>query len=300
MAGHQHQPVYVRSRPVIERLPVNVIEPTDLCISASGRMFIADRQAQVVFQLQPDGTTALAATELEGLLRITVDRDGTLYVLTASEGSGRVLHVSAAGHTTELFSVDFAPCGFARDVTGSFVVSSSGGRTVVFHADGTSADLAMVSETVVDVALNSADQIHVLLKSGRVVQLGHDGTSVTSAFAPAQASRLLALPEGQLAVLHQEQDLRPAIRVCADSAADLAATATFAQVPAGTVAAAFDQLGNLCLANPQLRAVTKVTSRFEIPCPHCGRPVKMIFTTSPPENEAPAQQRAAVGIKRSF
>jgi hypothetical protein len=50
-----------------------------------------------------------------------------------------------------------------------------------------------------------------------------------------------------------------------------------ALVPEGTEAAGMDRLGNFCLANPDLRAVTKVTSRFMIPCPHCGQQTLMIF-----------------------
>jgi hypothetical protein len=48
-------------------------------------------------------------------------------------------------------------------------------------------------------------------------------------------------------------------------------------VPEGTRAAGFDSLGNLLLANPDLRAITRVTSRFQVPCPHCRQPTLMIF-----------------------
>lgn len=146
------------------------------------------------------------------------------------------------------------------------------------------------SEKIVDVTLNTADQPHALLQSGRVIYLGLDGSSATAGYAPAAATRLFQLPEGQLAVLHQSGEERPMVRKVARTMQDLSAPA-FAQVPLGTIAVAFDRLGNLCLANPDLRAVTKVTSRFVVPCPHCGRSLTMIFSTDPAEKPQAGHSR---------
>ena len=67
LADHDHPPILVRSRPVIERLAVSVVEPEDLCVSVKGNIYIADRRAKVVFRLTPAGQTELAAAEIDGL-----------------------------------------------------------------------------------------------------------------------------------------------------------------------------------------------------------------------------------------
>ena len=45
LTTHRHDPIVVRSKPVIERLPVKVIQPVDLKVSADGRILVADAQA---------------------------------------------------------------------------------------------------------------------------------------------------------------------------------------------------------------------------------------------------------------
>ncbi len=293
LAEHDHPPILVRSRPVIERLPVSVVEPADLCVSVKGNIYIADRRAKVVFRLTPAGQIELAAAGIDGLHRILVDSDETLYVLTNSSGSGRIMHVASSGLTVELHQINFSPVGFARDDTNAFVVASASGRSVRIDDSGLQTELATVSEPIVDIAMNSADQTHVLLRSGRIVFLGIDGASSTSGHAPSGATRLFALPEGKLAVLHQEAEQRPFVRSVVENADEVLST-PFAQVPSGTVAVAFDSLGNICLANPDLHAVTRVTSRFAVPCPHCGRSTKIIFST----DEAALPETSAGG--RSF
>lgn len=292
LAVHEHTPIRVHSRPVIERLAVNVIEPVDLRVSESGRIFIADARARTVFRIQSDGRVDLAAKDMDGLLRIHVDGDDNLFVLTASAGSGRIFQVTPAGYSVELHAVGFRPAGFARDQTGRFiVVSAVGGQTIAIDSDGRLQELAHLSERCVDIELSSSDQPHVLLPSGKIVLLGLDETSETVGFAPENSQRLLRLPEGRLAALHSEAGSRPVIRTVSDTQGD--AASVFAQVPFGTSAASFDKSGNLCLANPDLRAVTKITSHFVVPCPHCGRSLKMVFSTD--DSEEPAEV-----IKRSF
>ncbi|MFM7164923.1 MAG: hypothetical protein ACKO3T_06710, partial [Planctomycetaceae bacterium] len=81
LVTHRHEPIVVRSKPVIERLPVKVIQPVDLQVSSDGRIFVADAQAGCVFRLDPDGQVSLAARDLAGIRRIRLDADGSLYVL---------------------------------------------------------------------------------------------------------------------------------------------------------------------------------------------------------------------------
>lgn len=286
---HDHAPIRIHSSPVVERLGVRVIEPVDLCVSDSGSICVADAGARCVFRVLKDGRVELAAKDMDGIRRIAIDGDDNLFILTATEGSGNIFQITPAGYSVQLHTIAFRPAGFTRDRIGGFVVASAvDGRCVSVGSDGSQQELARLSETAVDIELNSADQPHALLPSGKVILLGLDGTSRTVGFAPAGSRRLLQLPEGRLAVLHAEADQRPVIRMLADEVRDVAPV--FAQVPFGTTSVGFDSLGNLCLANPDLRAVTKVTSRFVVPCPHCGRSLKMIFSTEKVETETAARR----------
>ncbi len=296
LADHDHAPILIRSKPVIERLPVQVIEPVDICVSAGGLVYVADRRAQVVFRLQPDGQTDLVATELDGVKQILVDTDQILYILTSSRGSGRVVYITPSGRTGEACSVDFAPVGFARDQTGAFILSAASGRTVLTNGLDEYADLAKMPETIVDVVLTTADQIHVLMASGKVAYLGRDGSTATAGYVGTGATRLFPLPNGNLAALQSIAADRTMISVMARTSDSAEAPQPFAQVPVGTVAVAFDSLGNMCLANPDLRAITKITSRFVVPCPHCSRPLSMILSMDAPEPE-PA---GLLGQRRGF
>lgn len=286
LADHDHAPILIRSKPVIERLPVQVIEPVDLCVSAGGVVYVADRRAQVVFRLQPDGQTDLIATELDGVKQILVDTDQILYILTSSQGSGRVIYVTPSGRTGEACSVDFAPVGFARDQTGAFILSAASGRTVLTNGLDEYSELAKSPESIVDVVVTTADQIHVLLTSGKVAYLGRDSSTATAGYVGTGATRLFPLPNGHLAALHPvAAEQRTMISVMSRTSDSAEAPQLFAQVPVGTVAVAFDSLGNMCLANPDLRAITKITSRFVVPCPHCSRPLSMILSMDAPEPE---------------
>jgi hypothetical protein len=44
-------------------------------------------------------------------------------------------------------------------------------------------------------------------------------------------------------------------------------------VPKGTIAHAFDAAGNLLMVNWDLQFLMRVTNSFEVPCPHCGKPI---------------------------
>lgn len=278
-AEHDHQPIRVQSRPVIERLPVKVIEPVDLKISAAGQIFVADKAAEVVFRIDPDGTVNLAVERLSNIRRIQLDAAGSLYVLTAVPGESSIYQITPAGTQIRLCSVP-ATCGaFVRDSVGTqFVSVSDSGRILSISEEGLSSELSQLSGTVVDLVLNAADQLEALMADGQVLHVDHSGAANFSGFAPRGALRLTSLTDGTLMALSPTIGGQSQIVDISRTAAPPGEFRLIAKIPVGTQAAGFDSLGNLCLANPDLRAVTKVTSRFIIPCPHCGRPTHMIFS----------------------
>ena len=276
--NHDHAPIVVASRPVIERLPVKVIEPTDLRVSKSGLVFVADKVARCVFRLDTDGGVSLPVENVRDIHRIQVDSDDNLYVLTSNSRESQIQMVNPIGKSVVLHSLTFPATSFVRDSIGQFVVASKvENRIRVISTEGEVMELTRVYEPISDLVLNAGGQTEILLASGKVMHVAASGEVTPSGFAPAGSSRLMLQPDGSMLALAGQlggqaqlvsvsrEDLRPPEFV------------QFASVPEGTQAVGFDALGNLCLANPDLRAVTKVTSHFRIPCPHCGRPTDMIF-----------------------
>lgn len=284
LATHHHSPIVVHSRPVIERIPVQVIHPTDLCSGPDGILFVADSAARCVFQIGSDGNVALAVKDIADIVRIVSDSDANLYVLTASHGTSAITQVTPDGLQVELCSIPFHAGSFVRDSIGQFVVSESGSRVARVSPEGEWQHFAVCPSAIADLAISSSGQVHALLEDSRVLLIQDDGGLRLSGFAQAGSARLLSLPEGDLAALSATPGERPLIAgLRTDASEDLQ---EFAKVPLGTVAVAFDRLGNLSMANPDLRAVTRVTSHFVVPCPHCGAEVPMHLSPALPVEAA--------------
>ncbi len=280
IANHDHDPIHVRSKPVIERLPVKVIEPVDLKISSRGRIFVADRKAECVFRLDEYGATSLPVRDVANIQRIHVDADESLYVLTSTGGESSLHQVTASGQHVVLATLAFPATAFVRDTVGHFVVAAKdSGRLLSVSPEGVVAEHAELIQPAVDLAINAGGQVEALLTSGHITTVAADGRASLSGFAPIGATRLMTLADGSLLALSGIAGDRSQIVSVSRSEDRPERFDMIAHAPAGTRAVGFDAMGNLCLANPDLRAVTKVTSQFSIPCPHCGKPTRMIFST---------------------
>jgi hypothetical protein len=283
VAEHQHQPVIVPSRPVIERLPVKVIEPVDLNLAADGTVFVADRTAECVFRIDRTGTVSIVAEKLPGLQRMRLQADGSLFLLTSTGSQSELHQVTASGRQIYLQALSFSADAFVVTSLGQTYVShSSSGRIMSVSTEGAVKELVRLAMPVTDLALNAAEQLEALLPSGQVVMISDDGHVVSTGAAPSGSTRLTSLQDGKmLAILPAVEGPSTIVEVSRDAQQPLNFPVV-AKIPTGTRAAGFDALGNLCLANPDLRAVTKVTTQFEIPCPHCGRPTRLIFSSEQP------------------
>lgn len=279
IANHDHSPIQVRSKPVIERLPVKVIEPIDVKLSNDGLIFVADRAAACVFRLDEHGSVSIMIDQLPDIQRIHVDADNSLYVLTSTGGESSLHQITMAGQHVVLERFSFAATAFVRDSVGQFILSvRNSGRLVSLSADGVVSNLTELTLPATDLVYNAGGQLEVLLGSGHLVRVDADGKATPTGFAPPGSTRLTSLEDGSLLALAGSAAGRSqVVYVSRDVEERPEQFEVSARVPAGTAAVGFDSLGNLCLANPDLRAVTRVTSQFLIPCPHCGRPTRMIF-----------------------
>lgn len=283
MIDHSHKPIEVRSKPVIERLPVKVVDPVDLVLNNRGQIFIADRKAECIFRLDVNGVVSLMAEELSGLERIQVDADDSVYALTSSAGESALHQVTSSGRRIVLQTFEFPATSFVRDDVGNFVLAvNRSGRIVRLSSEGVVTDLAELTEPAIDLIYNAGGQLEALLHSAHVVRIPEEGQVVHSAFVEIGSTRLAALDDGSMLSLAASKDGRSRVLHVSREVDRPVTFEVLATVPAGTRAVGFDSLGNLCLANADLRAVTKVTSHFEIPCPHCGKPTRMKFSSDVP------------------
>lgn len=296
--GHRHDPIVVRSKPVIERLPVSVIDPVDVAVSRGGAIYVADAKAQTVFRVASDGLVDTPIRDANGLTRICLDQDSHLYVLQRESKNSRVLQVTPNGLSVELAVVPFEASSMARLASGEILLASDKSpHLMMISTDATQTTLATLPETIVDISVSSSEQIHVLHGSGLVTYVSLDGSTSVSGRVPAKSRRLFSLPEGEMAALTNSATAKSEIilveRETDVNASDETGTAdepadakigprVYSTVPAGTQAVAFDDLGNMSLVNPELRAVTRVTSTMMVPCPHCGRPTKLILSPNGP------------------
>lgn len=287
LTGHEHRPIHVRSQPVIERLPLHVMAPSDLSVGAAGVLFVADPAAECVFRVDRDAATSLVVSEERGIRRIVADESNSLYLLTEQSGTSIVSQVSADGLTVRLASLPFAANGLTRTATGRLYVGNAQGRVTQIASDGVVQAHADCASAIQDLCVSSAGQLYAMLDSREIVLITEDGRVRAAGRAQPQAIRVFSLPAGRLATLSPQPGDRPLIAEVAMG--EDREFAEYARVPSGTVAVAFDHLGNLSLANPRLRAITRVTSHFQVPCPHCGQPVPLHL--SPDAGPAPQRQR---------
>ena len=290
---HKHLPITLRSRPVIERLPLRVVDPVDVTLTDFGDTLVADRVGRVLLRIDARGESSLIGRELDGLCRVVDSPQMGAHALLTSRGSGRIVRMTEAGVQHEVAQLPFLPAGLgASPFDGSLYTSNSRtGDVIKVEADGTLSTIVRVSDTTKDLVVNAlGTTVSVLLNSGKIVSVGVDGSRETVGYVPATATRLVYHPDKFLVALCEDAVgktvlLKPA-------ASRLQQPPVFAGAPRGTKAIAFDTLGNLTLANPELRAITRVTSRFEQRCDDCGKMMIIKLST-----EKPAPQEST---RRSF
>ncbi|MBL8810336.1 MAG: hypothetical protein JNM43_09195 [Planctomycetaceae bacterium] len=279
IADHSHDPITVRSKPVIERLPVKVVRPVDLAVTSKNQILIADSGADCIFQLEEDGTVSLRAENLRDIKRICVDSDDSVYVLTSTTGEARIHQVTPDGKLAVLHVLNAPATCFARLADGTFAVAGSDLYLTKFDEPPTR--IEKLNQPAVDMTKHISGGAELLFGSGVVMSLSSSGELVQRGMVPAGSSRLISLPTGRLAGLVGDSALKTdagqksglfAIQTTEDAGTE---SRPVAHVPQGTLAVGFDRLGNLALANPDLRAITKVTAHFEVPCPHCGKPTRL-------------------------
>ncbi|MCR9197195.1 MAG: hypothetical protein NXI04_00990 [Planctomycetaceae bacterium] len=277
---HVHKPIVVHSRPVIERLPLKVIHPIDVTVADTGDLFVADLTG-VIFRIDDQRHADVMAKGLSRVSRVAAHRLG-IFCLTSAGRAGSVIQFTENGFQSQPVSLNFAPAGLAVGDTGDLYVGNARRAEIVRLAridERWQRTTISLPDAVRDVNSDAQGQIFVLLRDGRVMSLSAANRPQHLGYLPESSSRLSLHPtEGVLGV-GVDDSLRDSLFRMTEEADR---QERFASLPEGTCAVTFDELGNLTSANPDLRAITRVTSRFEVPCPHCGKPVPMILSPHAP------------------
>lgn len=280
--AHQHAPIIVRSRPVIERIPLKVIEPVDIITTRYEETLVADVVGQVIFRIDSTGNSSVLANQLDNLSRVAAHRTG-IFALQATRGSGQIVQLTESGLQSEPVMLKFSPVGLVLDDEGTLWTGIRNKREIFRLFSDNVQSRQRISEPVKDLVLNSKNTPVALLQSGKVVELHPFGDSVREikiGYVPTSSKRLCFHPEDGVLALGSVEAFKTAVfRLSATPDS----VRRFGSVPEGTSAITFDRLGNLTSANPDLRALTKVTSHFEIPCPHCDQKVRMTLSPNVPE-----------------
>lgn len=270
----------VRSRPVVDRVPVDVIKPVDVAVTSFGDTLIADEAANLLLRVNRLGESGVLASDLDGISRVAdSDQLGT-HVLLSKGRSGRIFRFTDNGIQLLLAYLPFEPAGLGIDPEGNLLTTNRrSGEVVRIRHDGQIKVIATVSEPTKDLVVDQFGNALVLLTSGKVVTVFADDSTRTAGYVPSSASRLEMHPKNYVVALASDEAGKP---VLTRLTANRGPIERVAGTPSGTVAFTFDKLGNLTLANPELRGVTRVTSRFEVKCQHCQESMLMILSPDAP------------------
>lgn len=284
---HQHSPIIVRSAPVIQRLPLRVIHPIDVAVTAAKDTIVADRGGRMVFRVDTDGETSVLGKDLDGLVRVSASRSFGVHALLRGQRSGQVIRLLETGFREDVCELSFVPVGLGVDSIGNiWTADPKAGVVVKLDSSGVQQSVIQLSGVPVDLAVDGLGAV-VLLRSGQLVSVAADGSQSTVGYVPANASRLKMTPDHAVVALVVDDDGKS---ILVRPTPDRESVDRFAMAPRGTSAFAFDHLGNLTLANPDLRAITCVTSHFTVPCPHCGQHVPMLFSPNAPSLTTPTRR----------
>ena len=139
--------------------------------------------------------------------------------------------------------------------------------------------LARLREPFKDLVVDSFGTAIVLLRSGKVMSVFASETDDVEGYLPPTTTRIAIDPNSRIVGLATSEAGRYVLLRPGQKPGDYQ---QFGGTPQGTSAFAFDRLGNVTMANPDLRAITRVTSHFRIPCPHCGQQVELLFSPDAP------------------
>jgi DNA-directed RNA polymerase subunit RPC12/RpoP len=284
---HRHDAVEIEARPILSRYSVSLIRPRRLIARKDGTLFIADWGGGTVMEVSPEGKASLLAQDLDEPAGLALDSAGNLYVSTYAQGmkgEGAVYRFTHDGMNRftpdgmKLFAVGFSgPTDLAFDQQDNLYVANFVDNSISRVKESGSletfvANIAAPSALLFDAAGNL---LALSSTEGTVYRLSQMGV-VPFARGLSAPTDLVLHPEGHVVAVDFGRGRL--MHVTPKGALKL-----FAIVPRGTIAAEFDSLGNLVVANWDKTGLLKITTNLSIKCPHCGRKISVRLRTPTPK-----------------
>jgi DNA-directed RNA polymerase subunit RPC12/RpoP len=283
---HKHEPVEIEARPILTRFNVPLIRPRRLLSQKDGTLYIADWGGGSVVKIDSKGKVAVLAQDLDEPAGLALDSMGNLYVSTFGQGMKgdgtiyRFPHDGMKEGMKSVFAVGFSgPTDLAFDAQDNLYVANfldnsisqvtTSGSVSTFVAN-IAAPSSLLFDTAGDLLVLSSTEgaVYRIRMSSQMRDVSPVARGLSG------PSDLVLHPEGHIIVVDFGRGRL--VHVTRKGAVKL-----FAIVPKGTIAAEFDSLGNLIVANWDKSGLLKITTNLSIKCPHCGRRIPVKLRTRP-------------------
>ncbi len=276
---HSHKTVTLMQAPSISRLKVSYAVPHRATVDPSGNILVADIRAGVVFKTRPDGSTSVLADGLNQPVSVITDEVGNAYIATAGQGktgAGRIYKVTPEGERETLHGDLTSPTDILRDDTGTFTIAlGTKNQIVTVDPDGAVETLCDRIKQPSALARGRDGELFIASRKGQIYQLLANGRIQKLADDLKSPTGLAICHDGRLVVASNDLKL---------TVIEKGGVKSFAKVPQGTTDIAFSPRGNMVIVNKLLQSVTRVTTRTQIPCPHCDKPIPVILKKPKPSD----------------
>lgn len=295
-ALHRHAPLEIKSRPIVSKYSLSLIQPRRVLAQADGTLYVADWAAGMVFRISPGRKVRIVAEDLNEPSSLAMDSERNLFVSTYGQGmtkEGTIVRIAHEDGMRSVVAVGLtAPSAIAFDAQDNLYVASFLDNTI--SRVGMSGGLITYAANVPAVSAILFDERGDLLAlsstEGAVYRISSDmGAMKRIAGGLSAPSDMLLHPEGHLIVV----DFGRGRLVHVDEKGRLK---TFAVVPRGTVSAAFDGQANLIVANWDNHNLLKITTNLTVKCPHCGRDILIRLRTPRKKRQPKSGQKPATPV----
>ena len=277
--SHSHDPVEIEAAPILSRYRVPLIRPRRVISGKNGTLYVADWGAGVVIRVSPKGKASVLAQDLDEPAGLALDSAGNLYVATHAQGmtkEGAIYRITRDGMKS-VFAIGFSgPTDLAFDSQDNLYVANfhdssisrvTPGGAISTYVANIAAPSSLLFDSAGDLLVLSSTEgtIYKVTQMGDVKPFAR-GLSSPTDLARHPDGHVIAVDFGRHRVMHVTA--KGKLKV-------------FAIVPKGTIAAEFDRIGNLIIANWDKPGLLKITTILKVKCPHCGRAIPVQLRTRP-------------------
>lgn len=281
---HAHAAVEIEGDPILKRLPMNCQVPRRIIFDSKGNMFVADYMAGVILKMESNGKISEFADSLSEPSGLAIDKKGNLYVsnhASSMPGQGSVVRFSPDGKRSVVAVGLTGPKGMAFDNDGNLFVANFDDNTITKTTPKgqTETFVEKISTPAGLVFDKEGNLFAVNSMPGTVSKISRNGQISIIARDLQIPSDITITPDKEILVTNYRSN--KLTTVAADGS-----VGTFATVPVGCIAIAYDRKGGLFMLNWDQRAIYKIITSFAITCPHCPKKIPVQIVHKPKKSES--------------